>query len=579
MKTMTDDKKVTGYPSIDKPWLKYYTEEAIAALVPECSIYRNIYDNNKEYLNNIAFNYFGRKINYANMFNEVEKIAKSLNSYGIGCGDTVNMLATSAPEIICIVLACSKIGALANFINPMFTPEQIADRINDTKSEWLFVLDRTYSYAATAIKKTCIKNVVVIPIVQSMPIFVKTILKLKNDIKIPYNDKKIQFITYKQFLNHGCEYKGRTEVTFEKERPVVMVYSSGTTGASKGIVLTNEGINAIILNDQKSSFNLKRGFTFLQMIPVWFSTGIVLSVLMPLGLGMTVILEPVFSKENFAKGLAKHSPNLTLAATSLWVYAVHSKELRNVDLSGMTYPISGGEKITKKTAEDINDFLQEHGSKVHIVVGWGMCELGSAATNSTPLHEKYGTAGHPILGVTVSAFDPETNEEKKYNERGELRVLTPAHMKEYYKNPSATEKFFWMDNKGEKWCCTGDLGYVDEDGDVSVLGRIGDSFISKSGRRIFFFDIEEIIYSVDGVDRCKAIDFKDENENIIVVAHIALKKDAIDSDLIIQRIKGKCSEMLDLESVPQKYKLWDSLPVNTSGKLDNEALRKNIIDN
>lgn len=140
------ERKLTGYPSIDKPWLKYYTEEALAMKAPECTVYRNIYNNNKNYPKDIAIRYFNKNISYGVLFEQIEICAKSLKQIGIKEGDCVNLCTAGVPEAIYIVLACSKIGAIANFINPLFTAEQKIDRINDTEAEWIFILDEMYSY-------------------------------------------------------------------------------------------------------------------------------------------------------------------------------------------------------------------------------------------------------------------------------------------------------------------------------------------------------------------------------------------------------------------------------------------------
>ena len=139
------NKELTGYPSIDKPWLKYFPESAFELKPQECTVYRGIYDNNKDYPNDIALLYFGRKITYGKLFDEIEKCAKALKCIGIKVGDCVTLCTAGVPEAVYIVLACSKISAIANFINPLFTTEQMIDRINDTGAEWIFIFDEMYS--------------------------------------------------------------------------------------------------------------------------------------------------------------------------------------------------------------------------------------------------------------------------------------------------------------------------------------------------------------------------------------------------------------------------------------------------
>ena len=123
--------KKTGYPSIDKPWLKYYTQSDIQNKEPACTLYQNIYSNNSKYLKDTAISYYGNKITYAQLFNNVDACAKSLVKYGIKEGDCVTLCTAAVPEAIYLMIACSKIGAIANFINPLFTTEQMVQQIND----------------------------------------------------------------------------------------------------------------------------------------------------------------------------------------------------------------------------------------------------------------------------------------------------------------------------------------------------------------------------------------------------------------------------------------------------------------
>ena len=579
---MPTENKVTGYPSIDKPWLKHYTEEWTKALIPQKTVYRNIYDNNIAYKNDIAIIFNGFKTSYAKMFEMTEKYAKALKANGIEKGDCVSMCLSYTPEALCLVLACSKIGALANFINPSFTTEQKVARLNEAESKVTIILDAMFSYMKGAIKNINSNKIVILPAISSLPVLVRKLVEIKSAkskdlIDFCANDNR--YCSWDAFVKSGNSYKGETEVEYEANRPVVMVYSSGTTGASKGIVLTNDGVNAIFTHFQSKDFPHERGNTFLTMIPIWFSTGNVLSMLNPVAHGMTLILEPVFSVDSFVKDMVKYKPNMTVVATSLWLGLIKAKECENIDLSNMRYPITGGEKILKAQEIAINNFFKAHNMTVPLMKGYGMCELGGSATISSFKHSKLNGAGYPIKGVTISAFDVDTNEEKKYGERGEIRVDSPACMKGYYKNEQATNEYFYKDKNGIVWGCTGDIGYVDEDGEVFILGRATDCYYTDDGTRIFQFDIENVILQDASVSDCKVVQTAD---GTMVVAHIILTDECKQNEReIISRIYKKCVDNLDACVVPTHYKIRDSFPVHSNGKRDNEALKndtENLVD-
>jgi len=245
---MNKEKKLTGYPSIDKPWLKQYTEGWTSELIPQKTVYRNIYDNNINHKDDAAIIFNGFKISYAKMFKMTENYAKALKANGIKKGDCVNMCLSYTPEAVCLVLACSKIGALANFINPLFTTEQKTARLNAAQAKITIILDAMFPYMKDAIKEIDSEKVVILPAISSLPFIVRKLVELKSkksdDLQdFCSNDKR--YFSWTSIVKSSALYKGKTETEYEPDRPLVMVYSSGTTGASKGIVLTNDGINAL----------------------------------------------------------------------------------------------------------------------------------------------------------------------------------------------------------------------------------------------------------------------------------------------------------------------------------------------
>lgn len=577
-RNMSVNNNPTGYPSMDEPWERYYTEEDRNIKLPECTVFQNIYDRNKNNLDDIALCYFGNKISFKKMIMEVELCAKTLRAIGIKKGECVNLCTASVPESVYIVLACSRIGAIANFINPLFEKDQMKERINDTESEWMIVLDALFGYVKEVLPGTCIKNVVIIPATNSIPVVASKMLYFKSKARkiLGEKDGKYQkYYSWKEFLAMGNVYADIIDVPYEKDTPTVMVYSSGSTGASKGILLTNDGINAFITAYQTAGYSdiaYCRGLVFLQMIPIWFSTGIVYSILMPLAKGFSVILEPKFSKESFADDLKKYKPELTLAATSLWLYVVNND--LDIDLSRMKYPITGGEKILPQDEKRIDDYLKKNGCRRNFCKGYGMCELGGEVSGTTDVQGyvyKSGGCGYPMLNVMVSAFDIDTDEELKYGEHGEIRVCSPARMKGYYKNPKATEDFFKVDFNGRIWGCTGDIGYVDKDGEVFILGRATDGYRMKNGKMVYFFDIEDEILKDESVYQCKVINM-DLNGKMVLVSHIVLRNDEKNKNAVLTRIDQRLKDNLSNDMVPNFYKIRTSMPVHNNGKRDVDAL-------
>ena len=568
-----EQKNLTVYPSIDKPWLKYYSQEAINDPLPECTVFEYLWNNNKEHLDDIALIYFGRKIKYRELFREVERVRNALLNEGVRKGDKVILFTSSTPETVYAVLALCRIGAVADMINPLFTRDQAIDRINETEATLMIALEQLYDRIADVIPKTCVKKTVIVPIYQSMPTAKGTLAKLKLKKKIAYGDS---IVSWNMFLQN--DINDQPDAPYEKDHPLIMVYSSGSTGASKGIVLTNTSICGTISNYERPEYlPHQRGESFLQVIPVWYSTGILMSLLMPLLQGVVVILEPVFSRETFINDILKYRPNMILHTTSFWLYASKCKKLKKVDFSALHYPITGGEKVSTKDETAINQFLHEHSCKVSILQGYGMCELGGTVTTSSIDHSKTGSTGFPIKSVTVAAFDPKTDKEQPYNKCGEIRVCSTTHMKEYFKNPQATAAFFKTDEQGHVWGCTGDIGYVDEDGFVFIKGRATDSCVVNSGERVYLFDVEDAILKDEAVVQCKVVDIQTENGTELA-AHIVFDETVADPKAKLNQIAARVKAELPAYMVPAYYKIRSSIPMLVIGKRDIDAMRQDRDD-
>lgn len=570
-----EEKKLTGYPSIDKPWLKYYSEEAINAELPECTIYQNIWQHNKEYLDDIALIYFGRKIPYRVLFEQVELCTTALELAGVGAGKRFALMLSCMPEASYLVLAASKIGAVVCFINPMVDRKQKIAQLSYCDAKLLFVMDTMLPYAADIMDTDGIEQVIIVPTINSMPQIISLIYKLKmwkkrKDFSVKKSDR---FVSWNTFVQNK---KSIADTPDDKMNlPFALVYSSGTTGIPKAIVLTNSGINATIEQYIHANSEIKRGNRFLTILPFYTSTGLIVCLLMPLCLGVTCILEPSYGSAPFYSTMTKQKVNYTFAPVSLWTSFIHKAEEKCLDLGYLQQPIIGGEVFPSELEAMFNSAFSKHNSKAKIQKGWGMCELGATATITSDIHNIEGSVGIPLPRVTVAAFDPYTNNELPYEQRGELRVITPSRMEGYQDNQKATEQFFYIDKNGKEWACTGDIGYIGKDGDVFVLGRMNDSYITNDGETIYLFDIENLVATDSAVELCEVVDMTVGGVPYPVV-HIVLKDGEIFQwKTIIKRIHTACSKELLPNAIPYCYNIRKEFPLKKgSAKRDTAALKQ-----
>ena len=251
-----------------------------------------------------------------------------------------------------------------------------------------------------------------------------------------------------------------------------------------------------------------------------------------------------------------------------------NKQPRSEAYKHFMYLCAGGEYVAPVAEEKYNRWLADNGNLRGLHKGYGMCECGGTVTYSCERINTVGAAGIPMPHVTVAAFDLVTGEEKRYGERGEIRVMTPCRMRGYYKKPVETAKYFHSDAHGNVWACTGDMGYVAEDGNVYVSGRISDSYVNTDGKTVYLFDIERAVLDIPQVRQCKAI-AHEINGVMTHICHTALIGGA-NQEETLRMIKEHCAEKLDATHQPVLFRLYnDALPVAPSGKLDIRKMQEN----
>lgn len=565
---LTIRKELSGYATIDKPWEKYYIQEALNEERKKRTVYQEIYHNNENYLNDLALEYFGSKINYNVLFNKINATAKAFEEYGIKKGDFVTICVAGIPETVYSFYALSKIGAVANMIAPHFEKEDLIDRIADCESKVLIVMDKFYDEIKEAVKKSNIKNIIVLPTMNSSVLkFVTEKYKLEK-----YSDE----VYWNQFLKDGSKRSESSVVDYEPNMPLTMVYSSGTTGASKGILLSNDSFQNSVQSYPASGVDISRGQKFYQIIPPWYSTGLSTSIHLPLSYGTSVFMDPRFERDIFVKNILKAKPNYTVAGTSMYEGFLDEKLLKNRDLSFFNYPFEGGEPLREEVAKSIEKVFKEHGSDAMLRVAYGQCECGAAITTQTQkIDHSKGSVGIPLPGVTVGIFDERFNE-LKYNERGYIYANTPCSMLGYYNNPEETNKYFHFDKEGTKWNCTGDIGYIDMNGNLFVEGRATD-YTMINGRKIYNFDVEDCIMSLKEIKMCEVLDITDTKGNLSLVAHIIFDEnfaitvkngiDLLENEL--RKIQSVIYNITrDEDSVPNIFKIRSDFPYAKSGKRD-----------
>lgn len=560
---MTEETKRTGFPSIDKPWLKYYSEEAISAPLPQCTMYQYIWKNNKEHLSDIALWYYGRAITFGKLFATVEKTAAAFYAMGVRAGDIVTVMSMHTPEAICAMYALNYIDAVANMVYMTLSEKEILHTIENTQSKLFLVLDAALE-KAEAVKSELPCPVVVLGVSDSMPPHIKLGYRLKA------KPKRHAFLTWKDFLAKGA---GPAPMAEDHAAPAVIVYTSGTTGEPKGVELSNDNLNAVVAQCYYSGKYYGRGETGLFILPLFFGFGIsMLHLCLRYGIDLNLWIE--LEPNLIGKGFQKEKPNRFVGGP-----AIIDGFIKNVsgDLSYILEFTGGGGSLSPEKEQELNDFLEKNHANAKYTVGYGMTEFASAVCMQHPQNYRAGSLGLPLVHATIKIIDPDSEKELQYNETGEMCFTTPSMMSGYYKAPDETAQISLKDTDGTIWLRTGDLGHIDEDGFVYFEGRIKRIYITtgKGGdtiNKIFPQRIEECLEAHPDVDSCGVIVLPDTVQINVSVAYVTLKQpcreDAVDTLMSLAR--AELPEHLQ----PAAIHILDTMPMTPSGKIDYRALEQ-----
>lgn len=567
---MTTEKKLTGYPSIDKPWLKYYSEEAINAKLPECTIYEYLWENNKKHLEDIAMVYVGRKIKYKELFYNTDKIANAFSCEGIGEGDIVTIIAPSIPEIIYAFYALNKIGAISNFVDPRKSPEELDILMAPMKTKACIILDDMWEkFFDVAEKHTSMMYSVSVS--DSLPAIPKLLVKLKNKTKL--DDRIVSFLN---LLKKHKTSDNIVSITYKPNTPALLEYTGGTTGISKGVMLSNENVNAVVEQSKYSGVPLKRSESWLSVAFPFTAYSLICSQHMPLSLGITAHLCFSLEIEKVEKQLLKYRVNHMANTPLMWEQLTKSPYASKCNLSFIIAPTVGADSLDVKKEEEINRFLKEHNCKYKLSKGYGMTEVSSGIC-ITPTNDinKLGSVGIPMNLTTVGIFDIDTGNELSYGKQGEICVQGPSVMLGYYNNYAANNDILRKHSDGQIWLHSGDLGHMDEDGFLFIDGRLKRMIIDCTGFKIFASVVENVVSEILEIEKCCVVGTKDNKHNVGQIPVVfVIPKAQVNTSKLKKEILEICKQQLPTYSYPKKIVFMDEFPYTSAGKVDYRALEK-----
>ncbi len=538
----------------------------------ETTVFGAFSDACKRYNDAPALGFFGESISYSTLLEKTERTAKALIEAGVKPGDAVTCMLPNCPQAIMVYYAISRIGAVANMIHTLSSPQNIAFYLSKAHSRFIIALDMMYP----KIKEGC-KNVdypvtiIYTSLSDEMSLFNRIGYKIKTSKTKPAAIKDECAVSLKDLLVKGT---GRIlpNINYDKDHLSTIIYSGGSTGTPKGVCLSDYNINALGIQVGNGVDLPIRGTKFLAIMPLFHGFGLGVGIHTFLNCGAQCILEPRFTVDEFIKILINEKINMVLLVPSLLEAILRSDALEGKDLSFLKGIFCGGDAVPQDLQIRVNAFLKQHNCNEVVRQGYGLSEAMAACFMNPIDKVKMNSIGIPLGEMKARIVKQGTFEDVGVNECGELILNGPSVMLGYLDEPEETAATLRKDEDGSVWLFTGDMCRMDEDGYVFFVQRIKRMIITN-GYNVYPTQVEKVIWKCESVKAVCVVGVKDKMAGQRVVACIILK-DGEDPKKARTDIINLCKNGLEEFAVPTKIEFLEEFPLTNMGKTNFTELEK-----
>jgi long-chain acyl-CoA synthetase len=529
-----------------------------------------------KYPDNNALVYYNNKITYRELVDKIIECAKALKYLGIKKGDIVSICMPNTPTALYMFYAVNMVGAVANMIHPLSSEKEIELYLNKTESKAILTIDINYKKVINIINNTHVTKIIISSAGDDLKGFKKFMFNLfKTDMTKAVKKirqvflkafKNREVITYKKFIKKGHLYYEEYGAEVKDSDTAVILYSGGTSGVPKGIMLSNHNFNALAYGAHYMCDPSKAGDSVLSIMPIFHGFGLGVCVHTELISGMNIILIPRFNSKEFAKLIKKYKPKFLAGVPTMYEALANSNIKSKTYLKCVVNAICGGDILNEALRERVDTYLKEHGSKANVRVGYGLTESVAASCVTPRYYYKEGGIGTPFPDMTYKIIKIGTKEEAEVGEDGEICISGPTVMKRYLDDIEETKKVLKRHEDGKLWLHTGDVGYMNKDGLIFFKSRLKRMIVS-SGYNIYPQYIEKILMSHPAVETCTVIGIPHPYKQQVPKAYIVLRENFDDNQNLRDDIVEYCKKSISKYSLPYEYEYVKEIPKTKVGKV------------
>ncbi len=555
------------------PWKDHLGEVPFHLDYFEGSMFDAVAAIAEKYPNNVAFDFMGRSTTYKTLVKEIEQCAKALKTIGVREGDRVTIAMPNCPQAIQMFYAVNLVGGICNMIHPLSAEKEIEFYLNASESVTAITLDQFYNKFENIRHNTKVVNIIIASIKDELSKPVKAGYMLTEGRKVKKIPDDAPVIRWKDFLRLSCHCFYNYKVERKGSDPAVILYSGGTTGTTKGILLSNKNFNALGQQVIAANPMFRVGDKMLAAMPLFHGFGLGVCVHTMLSQGGRCILIPRFTAETYAKQIVKYKCNFIAGVPTLYEALLRLPSMENADLSSLKGVFSGGDSLSIELKKKFDKFLYDHNAKIQIREGFGTTECVTASCLTPPHMAKEGSIGLPFPDTYYKIVEPGTDKEVPYGTEGEILIAGPTVMMEYVGHPEETAQTLRKHDDGLTWIYTGDLGTMDNEGFIYFRGR-AKRMIITSGYNVYPGQLENIIDAHEFVHMSCVIGVPDPYKMQKVKAFVMLKPGIPANDDTKEAILAYCRKNIAKYAMPYDIEFRAELPKTLVGKVAYRKLEE-----
>ena len=562
------------------PWLSGYGDVPFHLTYSDKSMCDTVLETADKYPESQALSFMGRKTSYKLFKQKILQAAKAFTALGVKEGDIVTVCMPNVPQAVVCLYALNDIGAIASMVHPLSAVGEIEFYLNETKSRIAVTLDMFYTKFKEVMETVTLDKLIIADMADELS-FPKNILyTMTKGRKIPEIPQEDPIMLWRKFILGAQSVKIDPAKHKKPDDAAVILFSGGTTGKTKGILLSNLNFNALALQTATMCNRQITGKRMLAAMPVFHGFGLGVCIHTMMVAGGSSILVPKFNVKSYAKLLKKEQPNYIAGVPTLYESLTRNPYMDKVDLSCLMGVFSGGDSLSIELKKKLDKFLADHHADVKVREGYGTTECVTASCLTPYNKEKVGSIGFPYPDTYYTICKPGTTEEVPYGTDGEICLTGPSVMIGYLNNPKETADTLRIHADGHTWLHTGDLGSMDSEGFIFFKQRIKRMIIT-SGYNVYPSQIENVIDSHEAVQMSCVIGVKDPYKIQRVKAFVVLRPGYQPSQKIKDEIMELCKKQVAKYALPYEIEIRDSLPKTLVGKiaytvLENEENKKII---